>query len=109
MYGPGSVYGIKEMMKNETLETIAWCWNKSTLTVFHDWDSVLETYNSEGARKREKESEHCLPCAPLLLTCYLAMSLAQPLVSTKAGPAQKQPAAKEQPLVGGFLQLLVEC
>lgn len=56
MYGPGRVYGIKEMMKNETLETIAWCWNKSTLTVFHDWDSVLETYNSEGARKREKES-----------------------------------------------------
>ena len=28
------------------------------------------------------------------------MSLAQPLVSTEAGPAHKQPAVKEQPLVG---------
>lgn len=43
MYGPGRVYGIKEMMKNETLETITWCWNKSTLAVFRDWDSVLKT------------------------------------------------------------------
>lgn len=32
----------KDMMK-ETLEMITWCWNKSTLAIFHEWGSVLKT------------------------------------------------------------------
>lgn len=38
----------KEMLKKETLEMITWCWNKSTLAVFHDWVSVP----SQKERKR---------------------------------------------------------
>ena len=42
---------------------------------------------------------HPAPC------CYQAAGPAQPLVGTAAGPAHKQPAVKEQPLVRGFSPL----
>ena len=46
----------KEMLKKETLEMITWCWNKSTLAVFHDWVSVPKTQNSESQKERKRAS-----------------------------------------------------
>lgn len=46
--------GLKEMLKNKTLERITHSWDQSTLVVFHHCVTVLKTQNSKR-EKRERE------------------------------------------------------
>ena len=73
--------------------------SSSSLFCIREWSAGRLTLIT-GVTVSQCAAKHAAaPC------CYQAAGPAQPLVGTAAGPAHKQPAVKEQPLVRGFSPL----